>query len=288
MFTGTLAALSTSHSTYGTGIGDWRATTTGQAKTYRITTTVQNVPQAQASAASATFTWEAQSDGPEPAPEPALVAAVRADTPAGYWRLGDTGPSFADSSGNNRPLTLVGTGGQGTAGVPGGGTDKSFTTGTAHGQAPDAPWNSPTGSFAIEAWIKPNGATSEAYLVEKYDVPGNNGFILRINNRAPSAYTLDGAGLTPLHGPTLTTGDWAHLVFSYDSGTGYGTLYVNGTQVNTAIMRAPADGTSTIKVGARGDDATQVSIGDLDEVAFYNHALAADRVAAHYTAGSTP
>lgn len=230
---------------------------------------------------SATATW---------ATKPAAGAyalAVADDTPSGYWHLGETGPTFADSSSNGHPLTLVGTGGQGASGIPGRGNDKAFSTGPAYGTAADAAWNSPTGSFAVEAWLKWDGGGGEAYLVEKYDTPANNGFILRMNGGRPYGYTLNTSSLAAVTGPVLTAGAWSHLVFSFDASTGSGTLYVNGTQVDTKQIPAPTDGTSTLKVGARGDDAAKVPVGDLDEVAFYSHPLSASRVAAHYTAGST-
>ena len=59
-YTGTLADFGTSKTSYATGVSAWAPNATPQTKVYRLTTTVQNDPNAQGKTASATFNWTAQ------------------------------------------------------------------------------------------------------------------------------------------------------------------------------------------------------------------------------------
>src|SRR5687768_4606477 len=57
--------------------------------------------------------------------------AVMADAPVGYWRLGETTGTFADSSGNGRSGTAAGSVGamtRGAAGLPAGDSDGALHT----------------------------------------------------------------------------------------------------------------------------------------------------------------
>ena len=63
IYTGTLAAFDTTHSSYGTGAGVWDPSSTPDSITYRFTVTLGNdTPNsAQGADAVAAFTWEVQS-----------------------------------------------------------------------------------------------------------------------------------------------------------------------------------------------------------------------------------
>lgn len=60
IYTGTLAAFSTAHTDWATGLATHTAAANPTAKTLRFTVEVQNNPLAQNKTASADFTWEAQ------------------------------------------------------------------------------------------------------------------------------------------------------------------------------------------------------------------------------------
>ena len=64
VYNGTLDGLATTASDFATGLGVWTPTGTGQAKTYKLTYTLQNNNDAQGKSAGATFTWEAQNTTP--------------------------------------------------------------------------------------------------------------------------------------------------------------------------------------------------------------------------------
>lgn len=60
IYSGTVAGLASTASTFGTGVGSFAPTAAGQTKSYRFVYTVQDNQAAQGTTASATFTWEAQ------------------------------------------------------------------------------------------------------------------------------------------------------------------------------------------------------------------------------------
>lgn len=60
LYSGTLAALTTTHGGWSTGAGSWAATT-GQVRQYRFSYTITDHNDAQNKTANAVLTWEAQS-----------------------------------------------------------------------------------------------------------------------------------------------------------------------------------------------------------------------------------
>lgn len=215
--------------------------------------------------------------------------AVLADAPSGYWQLADAPGSttVADSSGHGNRGAVVD--GAITFGVPGlvsSGNTAAFFPGGGYISVPDPASRafSPGGAFSIEVWIKPYGDT---FMVEKYDVPGYQGYAFRISGGKLLLYVAgSGTGLMVWDTPIVfrTT---HHFVATVDA-TGLGTLYADGVAVQSAQLVVPLPGlyTNTLQIGARGDDKCCHLYGVLDEVAFYNgQALPPARVAAHYAAG---
>ena len=215
------------------------------------------------------------------------AAAVLADAPSGYWRLGEVPGSTvaADSSGNARDGAVVG--GAVDFGAPGlissVDTAASFTGG-GYISVPAATAFAPAGAFSIEAWLKPVG---DDYIVEKYDVPGSRGYALRITSGKLMLFVASASNAFVLSDAPVALGVTHHFVGTVDA-TGLGTLYLDGVAVKSAQVGLPSPGlsTNTMQIGARGDDKCCHLTGVLDEVAFYDgQALPAARVAAHYAAG---
>lgn len=208
---------------------------------------------------------------------------VLADLPVGYWRLDETsGGTFADSSGNSKTATIVGTPtfSQSAATPDIGGTSVTFGSGQ-YATVPDDSAVSMTGAFTLEAWVNPTSSSSERYIIEKYDSPSYNGYALRLEGMVPRVHTLASSSYATLDSSiALTAGAWSHLVATYDLTTLK--LYVNGTLAGSLTTSlAPTDGTSTLKIAARGDTPGAVGIGTLDEIAIYNTALPLTRIQAH-------
>ena len=83
---------------------------------------------------------------------------------------------------------------------------------------------------------------------------------------------------------TYNDGAWHHVAATYDGATL--SIYVDGAVAASAARSgAVATGTSPVQVGQRTNFGGWQ--GSLDEVAFYDHALAPARLQAHYNAGTS-
>jgi hypothetical protein len=218
--------------------------------------------------------------------------AVLADAPEGYWRLGETSgtAAAADASGRGHAGTYTGNVTLGRAGALAGDADPAagFDGSTAHVAVPDHPALDFTAALTVEAWVRPSDTADYRLVVEKggnalrsyeLDVEVDTG-------RARFVLGQGGSGgftVVTAAGP-LAMNRWHHLVGTYD-GTAV-RLYVDGQLDGQAAASGPVNLTDDVlAIGRLGSVDANHFYGDLDEVAVYDHALPAGRVAAHHQAG---
>jgi hypothetical protein len=229
---------------------------------------------------------------PDTGPASGYPAAVLADGPLAYWRLGEPSGSrtCVDQSGHGHDATVIGTV---TLGVPGALTNDSNTAVQFDGMSGsidagdilDAPSPAP---FSWEVWVKPTsiGAFRDFFSRITYDTKGNPvaGTYMFAWQGAGMNLGFErwvgGAAVMAVDTPGLTAGAWAHLVGTVDA-SGTGVVFINGVQAGTA-------GTMGGTVPAT---AAHILFGAslpcvLDEIAIYDHALSAQSVAAHWAAAT--
>ena len=221
----------------------------------------------------------------------AYRAAVLADLPLAYWRLGETaGTKIAkDETGNGHDGTV------GANVVLGGGGALAGDTGTAahfDGSATgvitvgDVFRFDGVASFTLEAWARPTGAGNFGVILARNLDP--SGYALYIAPSLVVAFERQKTGADDiLSGPIVPTSSFTHVVATYDGSLMR--LYVNG-----ALVQGPSPSTA-IPGGATkffiGADVTGTSDsfnGDIDEPAVYDHALTDTQVLAHYQIGRGP
>lgn len=216
---------------------------------------------------------------------PAYSAAVLADTPALYWRLGDESGPVADSSGNGRVGTVLGA----TLGVAGAisdgdpaasfdGVDDKITS-TYSTDADGA-----QRTFECWAW-RDSTATIDVLM------SGTGG-------TAWWFYMLSGSldvRFTPLSGEVTWTaafpgvGQWVHLVLTFDEPADVAELYVNGVSQGTRTQAATWGATGgDFQVGGYSSATDHAWLGAVDEVAVYESILTSTRIEAHYVAAFAP
>ena len=230
----------------------------------------------------------------EPPPAPPYASAVLADSPRGYWRLGESsGTTAADQTGANPGAYQFGAvlgvagalvGDANTAGRFDGTDDKVSMADPANGSLDFG-----TGDFTVEAWVKTT-VNGEQAIVSKRSTtaglpfwqftvtndPGHDGEI-RVN--------IVAGATVEVYGPAkrVDDGAWHHVAVAFDRDSGV-TIYVDGL----SVFRP---GVTTADVGNAGPFLIAKSTGynhfkgDLDEVAVYPSALTATRILAHYAAG---
>ena len=164
---------------------------------------------------------------------------------------------------------------------------QAFNLNGGYIEVPDSPSLSITGPLTIESWINPSSPNYQC-IIEKYDAPGLNGYFLRLGPQVHASVCGDHlTGCNPLaFGATsITPGIWRQVAAVYD-GTSV-KIYLDGVlDGSIAATIAPMDGTTSLKIGARGDDANIRFGGLIDDVKIYNRALSPTEIQTNFNSAS--
>jgi Concanavalin A-like lectin/glucanases superfamily len=225
----------------------------------------------------------------------AYRAAVVADNPVGYWRLGDPAGSTTCHAvpGYGTDGTVIG---GVTFGVPGAlkgdpntaaqfdGVTGTIDLGNAFTFAGAAP-------FSWELWVKPTvldknfrpflssmvfdndgNPVSGSYMIAYSDthVPADT-FGFERYNASNDVIALDTGG--------LQVNVWTYIVATSDA-SGNGVVYMNGVAVLTSTNAG------SVPTYIADTILGQLLVGELDEMAIYDHALSAQSVLNHWNAAT--
>lgn len=216
---------------------------------------------------------------------------VMADNPVAYWTLSDTtGTVPIDSGPNNLAGHYVGTAGTGyqIAQPPiASGLGDSIMLGIGGNTGYiDVPHNSAfdllDGHYTIEIWIKPTQLSGTTDCFSKSEL-GAWRFCMQGSQMAMWI-----TGNEILDSKTVfVANEVYHCVYTNDPTNNVGKLYVNGV-LDSSVANAPApnDTSNDIVIGALPQYYFQQYTGFISNCALYNSVLSADRVAAHYAAGT--
>lgn len=130
----------------------------------------------------------------------------------------------------------------------------------------------PSGStMTMSAWVKPSSLPGSTHqrLINKNSTTG---YMLNIYSTYAEVY-FGGQNVT---GPTLTAGEWVHLVAI--AGNGRVKIYKNGTQTTDTALTGTIDGGSSILALASNSSPGSYFGGNMDDVRVYNRALSPDEV----------
>lgn len=222
------------------------------------------------------------------------AAAVLADAPIGYWRLGEASGAIADSSGHQYSGTV--TGGV-TLARPGlyasPDTAAGFDGATGYIWVGDDPLLRVSSQISLEAWINAasfdHAAAGQFPRVVHKGSIGNTGYALMAyqigtTNTANIRIELEGLTQPGVTGATtLMPNTTYHVVGSWDGSAIK--VYVNGTIDGTVAATGAIPMTNDLLDIGRRPDSQRYWAGVLDDVAVYDHALTPTRIAAHYAAG---
>jgi Concanavalin A-like lectin/glucanases superfamily/Bacterial Ig-like domain/Calcineurin-like phosphoesterase len=222
---------------------------------------------------------------------PSYLQEVMADSPAGYWRMGDGGPSAADASGHgNQGGYLNGV----ALGLPGalatdadtaagfdGGNDLMSVPDPASGQLDVG-----TADFTAEAWIRPL-ANDERPVVGKRDA--SRSWQVTVSDDPNHAGQLranvnDGTVVRQAYSVRrVDDGGWHHIAVRFDRDSGIG-FFIDGRPAGggSGAMTGDLGNAASLQVGKLPDYPNFK--GEIDEVAVYRSLLAPGRIEAHYVA----
>lgn len=227
-----------------------------------------------------------------PAPPSSYAAAVLADSPMLYWRLGDSSGPVADSGSGSHAGTLGSGATLGAAGLLVGDSNTALAmdgTANAYLSTPHAADLNPTTSWAVELWWagtsmggvysklawKPTNATAgqATYLLQ-----GSSSGTVQLRT------TIGGTNYTTAASAALTDGNPHHIV-GERNGTALN-LYIDGAISQTlTIPAAASDAAANDLICGYSGSNNDLLNGVQDEVALYGAALGATRVAVHHNAG---
>lgn len=212
-------------------------------------------------------------------------AAVMADEPVGYWRLGEkTGTVAKDEIGQHNGEYVGGvtlgtelSSADGDTAVTFDGKTGKIVIGNAFGF---------TGSseFSIESWIHiPDFDATRRFIVSKFAPGTKSGWYTAENNNFDGlGFGVMNLGLYSEWAAPIVPNAWVHHVGTYTSKELC--AYINGNRVNCFEPgNPPADTSQPVVIGASADDDGFFK-GSIDEVAIYAKALTADRIKEHYEA----
>jgi Concanavalin A-like lectin/glucanases superfamily/PEP-CTERM motif len=215
-----------------------------------------------------------------PAARADFVSTILADNPTGYWRLDESSGIIAhDSSGHGYDGTYLGGYTLGQPGAIGDGDTAVALDGSTGlvGDIPGGTFNAPN-NFSVEAWVKQ--ATTDG--VQQMISNGSIGFEITGGQVEVTFFGVQDI-YTGIYVPQ--DGRFHQIVETVD-GANNVTVYLDGVSLFTSTFIAPAQLLGyDLALGSLPYNSEYFN-GVLDEAAFYNHVLSADRVMAHYLAAS--
>jgi hypothetical protein len=215
------------------------------------------------------------------------ATAIGDDAPVGWWRLGEaSGVTARDAAGGHdgeragspeaEPQGAIARDADGATRFDGG--DDVIRVGDL-GLASAA-------ALTVEAWVKPSAEIAGTTLLA-FGGEGAPGVALRTNDKLEELTIdlVDGAGAShaaTAKGSPFGADAWHHVAATWDGARG--ALYVDGASVATVEGDFTPSAGGVLRIGAGLEGAG--FRGAIDEVAVYDRALAAGRVAAHRRIGA--
>ena len=227
-------------------------------------------------------------DGDSPPVLDAYAKAVLADAPALYFRLDDTASPLKDASGHGTRATATNV----VWAVPGAiaGNGAVHLDGASSvidvGSAADFTGTAP---FTLEAWASielDDGTYRHLFTKDFTGGAGREEFGLYVHTGQLvfERYVDDVPTAAGVNLSTLGAPPFIHAVAVYNGSALI--LYAQGNEVDrTADTRGQPSKPTSLFVGTKGTGFGTMK-ATLDEVAVYDHALTAARVAAHFAAAS--
>ena len=258
--------------------GTWSVTPTTDLANGTHTARARQADAAGNSASSAGSTFTVNATAPPPS---AYRTTVLADTPRGYWRLGEaSGTVAADETATSNGTYTGGV----TLAQPGAITGDANTAARFDGvndtvRIPNAAGLNSTSALSLEAFVKPGALPGSTATLMRKDLQ----YLLRLTSGGNLIFRLWKGGENELStaAGVLAPNAWSHVVATYDGATMR--IFVNGTLRGSRTLAAPVDvKTSDLYLGASIN--YDWLAGHVDEVAVYTRALSAADVQRHFSA----
>ncbi|WP_169979885.1 Calx-beta domain-containing protein [Tautonia rosea] len=215
-------------------------------------------------------------------------AAILAENPVAYWRLGEAGVSDTafDAAGRGLHGRYVG-GIRRVEAAPSTDGAAEFDGKTGSVVIPDSPLLNPQ-QFTFAAWIDDRGNQDDAMpIASKVDATyGYYGHGWRLEYRHDTMWfqVFNSFSQWLLSVPRPAAG-WTHVAVTHDGSTA--SLYVNGQLAGTAAMWSPSPSSAPLEIGGGVPSYSQPDVqqywkGSIDEVVLFDRVLSAEAIASQY------
>lgn len=216
------------------------------------------------------------------------VSEVLADNPVAYYRLGDpAGATVADMVAPPiRDGVVTGSISFGVPGAIAGDPDTAVrgdTSGDNYIEFPVSLGYQTLGGLAVEFWIR-----NLTGSIPIRDLTNTGGTVILDAESDSIVVRLAGTNYnTSIDSGLFRSLTWRHYVVEYVHAGPTLNVYVDGVVEYTATITSRSGATNTaFRIFRNGTASAGHGGGDIDELAFYDHPLGAERVAAHYAEGS--
>ncbi len=217
-------------------------------------------------------------------------AAVGADAPLGYWRLGESsGTVAADNVGDN-PGTYVGSP---TLGVTGALTSDANTAVDFNGSSQQVTLDHDVGfgssDFTIELWFKSTASSGTKTIWHSGDNGTGGAFAdVSLVDGKLTAKVRGANNLTLTSTNSYSDGAWHQAVFTRFQNSFV--LYADGGSVTSGSSAAGTvqTGSPVTRIANGNPSASSWFPGSVDEVSVYASALDSNHIQAHYNARGGP
>lgn len=164
----------------------------------------------------------------------------------------------------------------------------STTVGDVFTQVPSLTSTGST-NFSACVWVNPSATPSvlRDIIGTESTVGSQRGWVLRSSATGVFQFHTFNVSQTVSQGGLATGGVWQHLCGTYNWGTGQGTLYINGTQVDQDNHDAGGVNNSQNLFIGGTDNIARSWIGLIDEVMIFNRVLTSTEVNLIYQNSST-
>lgn len=216
----------------------------------------------------------------------AYATEVLADSPNGYWRVGEpSGTSAVDSSGNSNTGTYVNTPTLGLAGALADGNTAIAQASGGYITVPHAASLNVADTFTFEFWAKGIAASGRNYVTGKGTGSGAPFIVFEDGHlkliEFPTGFSTPIATSSSAVPDTL----WHHWAVTKNGATTH--IYLDGVEGTTAgTNKTFSNNTAALHLGA-----SDIDVGvnaSWDEFAYYPTVLSAGRILTHYQAAPTP
>ena len=224
---------------------------------------------------------------------PTYQSTVVADRPLGYWRLGDSGPSVTDLSGNGHDGTADAGVVFGQTGlVPGDADTAVQTSGNDRIVVPGfEKFGAGATGFTTEYWITLDSAPTAFYnIVGDGESGGDFYFMNYLTNtgRIRPHYSFANTPVSTDSNIQLQVGQTYHVATTWDAATGESNIFVDGVLDKTVVVSANVPSNTNNQIFIGKDNREPGGNFTLDEVAFYDRPLSIGEVQSHFNlVGST-